>query len=99
MRVDNAGSGTASKTEAIYEHGALRGRRHDAVHVLGVLHALLAHVRRRRGQEHQVSGGGPWSPTERLCYFALEETLRDKIYSALVLAALLHGSELWCLRE
>ena len=34
-----------------------------------------------------------------LCNFALEETLRGKIYSALVLTVLLYGSKVLCLRE
>ena len=34
-----------------------------------------------------------------LCNFALEEALRGKVYSVLVLAVLLYGSEVWCLRE
>ena len=33
-----------------------------------------------------------------LCNFALEGDIRGKVYSVLVLAALLYGSEMWCLR-
>ena len=34
-----------------------------------------------------------------LCNFALEETLRGKVYLVLALTAKLYGSELWCPRE
>ena len=34
-----------------------------------------------------------------LCNFALSETLRGQVYTALVLTILLYGSEVWCLRE
>ena len=40
--------------------------------------------------------GALWSV---LCNFALEGTLRGKVYLVLALTVLLYGSEVWCLRE